>query len=203
MPESIQIRNNDFSIRTWYLNETEEELKNGLILSATDELKLSSISHSKRRNIFWITRKLALSENILQIDYTDNGKPFSREKKVSISHSGNWIGMMTSIDYETGIDIELPHERIHKIKNRFLTENEKNNICKDNTLLLTIAWSVKEAVFKKYGGPTVFFRENIHLIEINTVRNHALVNCKTEQGNIGQILKFEILKDGYILVYTL
>ncbi len=203
MPESIQIRNNDFSIRTWYLNETEEELKNGISLNSSDELKLTSLSNLKRRKIFWITRRLALAENISQIDYTNSGKPFSQDRKISISHSGNWIGMMTSVSFETGIDIEFPYERIHKIKDRFLTSEEKNTVCNDNTFLLTIAWGVKEAVFKKYGGPTVFFRENINLLEIDPDQNCALVKCITQQGIIDQALKFEILSDGYILVYTL
>jgi phosphopantetheinyl transferase len=146
---------------------------------------------------------LALAENILKIDYTNSGKPFSGGMKISISHSGNWIGMMTSTRFETGIDIEFPHERIHKIKDRFLTEVEKNEICKDDTFLLTIAWGVKEAVFKKYGGPTVFFKEKINLCEINSVQNSVRVKCIMEQKIIDQALKFEILNDGYILVYTL
>jgi phosphopantetheinyl transferase len=61
----------------------------------------------------------------LEIDYNANGKPFLVNSKeyISISHSRNFIGILKA-PFDVGLDIEEINERITKIKNRFLNEDE-------------------------------------------------------------------------------
>ena len=110
------------------------------------------------------------------IEIADTRKPFLPDEQYhfSISHCGDYAAAIVSKDKRVGIDIELPVEKIKRIANKFLNEEEysifniQHSILNDplptpDSRLPTLLWSAKEAVFKWYGDGGVDFREHIQL----------------------------------------
>jgi phosphopantetheine--protein transferase-like protein len=88
--------------------------------------------------------------------------PFS----ISISHSFPFIAVIIGKKKEKlGVDIELFSDRILKIGNRFMNENEWNAMpaeaIKSNYLMQI--WSAKEATFKYFKNGSLEFSNNIEV----------------------------------------
>ena len=121
----------------------------------------------------------------------DTRKPFLPDEQYhfSISHCGDYAAAIVSKDSRVGIDIEIPVEKILKIKNKFLSEEEKkifnaqysmfnaqgSEFTTHDSRLTTLLWSAKESVFKWYGNGAVDFRRHIKLTEQNN--DLESINC--------------------------
>src|SRR5674476_25323 len=107
------------------------------------------------------------------IRIADTKKPFLENEAYhfSISHCGNYAAVMVSSTQRVGIDVELVTEKVARVKDRFLSYKEQNMIeaIKSSSFnllqasLLTAAWSIKESLFKWYGGGQVDFKEHLHI----------------------------------------
>lgn len=101
------------------------------------------------------------------IQIADTRKPFlpGEEYHFSISHCGDFAAAIVSKDKRVGIDIEIPAEKIARIADKFINNNEKElfGFPTQDHRLLTVIWSAKESVFKWYGEGGVDFKENILL----------------------------------------
>lgn len=104
-----------------------------------------------------------------EILIADTRKPYLANEKYhfSISHCGDYAAAIVSKTLRVGIDIELYTERVHKIKHKYLHPIELqfvNTIATDQqTKLLTLLWSAKEAMFKWWGNGDVDFSEVMQL----------------------------------------
>ncbi|HYG51475.1 MAG TPA: 4'-phosphopantetheinyl transferase superfamily protein, partial [Flavobacteriales bacterium] len=101
-----------------------------------------------------------------------------------------------------GIDIEYYGDRILKIRHKYLDENE-TRFCGNDSTKCIIVWAAKESIFKKFGGNTVHFAENVHVDEM-TSEKQQMLHAKIEIDNkvITQRLFCELF-DEFVLVYTL
>ena len=128
------------------------------------------------------------------IQIADTRKPFLQGDPYhfSISHCGDYAAAIVSKNSRVGIDIEIPVDKIARIKDKFLNEDEqqqwtsviaaattsetnqevgnrkqdsKQSDSHEKNILLTLLWSCKESVFKWYGNGKVDFREHINLKE--------------------------------------
>lgn len=107
------------------------------------------------------------------IKVADTLKPFLENEAYhfSISHCGDYAAVIVSKNLRVGVDIEIPNEKVARIKHKFLHEDELaivnnlNSAYKPVTPLqtLTILWSCKEAIFKWWSFGKVDFSENIRL----------------------------------------
>ena len=122
------------------------------------------------------------------IQIADTRKPFlpGEEYHFSISHCGDFAAAIVSKDKRVGIDIEIPIEKIIRIQDKFLTEEEKkmfgvrnqesgeetpdsrlmtpdSQLPAPDSRLPTLLWSAKESIFKWYGDGGVDFRKHIQL----------------------------------------
>ncbi|HEX7846708.1 MAG TPA: 4'-phosphopantetheinyl transferase superfamily protein [Chitinophagaceae bacterium] len=103
----------------------------------------------------------------------DTRKPFLPDEQFhfSISHCGDYAAAIVSTDKRVGVDIEIPVEKILRVKDKFLSEEEKKIFNTQysilNTQLATTLWSCKEAVFKWYGDGSVDFKRHIQLQRIH------------------------------------
>lgn len=119
------------------------------------------------------------------IRIADTRKPFlpGEQYHFSISHCGDFAAAIVSKDKRVGIDIEIPIEKIIRIQDKFLTEEEKKMFGVRNqtapaaslqrpkesgdetpdSRLPTLLWSAKESVFKWYGDGGVDFKKHIQL----------------------------------------
>lgn len=158
---------------------------NTTYITDKEQLLLSSISNEKRKQEFLQVRKLR-NDTIgkMEILYSENGKPQLSNSNdfISISHSQNFVGILKA-PFNIGLDIEELNERILKVKERFLNDEEiymfGNGI--EN---ITTAWTLKEAMFKLNLRKGIDFRKEL------------LVTEKTEVGFLGKMLDI----DGWRLV---
>jgi phosphopantetheinyl transferase len=104
------------------------------------------------------------------IKIADTRKPFlpNDQYHFSISHCGDYAAAIVSKDKRVGVDIEIPVEKIVRIKDKFLSADEMTRWETANHLpvanqLLTLLWSCKEAVFKWHGNGGVDFSDHIQL----------------------------------------
>lgn len=112
----------------------------------------------------------------------DTKKPFlaDEEYHFSISHCNHYAAAIVSKEQRVGVDIETPQAKIEKIRFKFLNafEIELLIAIPYNFLQsLTLAWSIKETIFKWYGQGQVDFREHIHLMNLNVHDNQFIANC--------------------------
>ena len=113
-----------------------------------------------------------------EIAIADTRKPYLpyEQYHFSISHCGDYAAAIISSTHRVGIDIEIPSEKVERIKHKFLSGQE--NMVIDNLLLYgdsflptaanqlpTVIWSAKEAVFKWYGLGEVDFKKHICLTD--------------------------------------
>lgn len=137
------------------------------------------------------------------VKIADTRKPFlpNEQYHFSISHCGDYAAAIVSKDKRVGVDIEIPVEKIFRVKDKFLSVDEMskweigneqlaisnqqsaigNSVDSDdnvpiaNCQLLTLLWSCKEAVFKWYGDGGVDFSEHIQLQKQNEATE--TINC--------------------------
>lgn len=134
------------------------------------------------------------------IEIADTRKPFLKDEQYhfSISHCGDYAAAIVSKDSRVGIDIEIPVEKIVKIADKFLNEEEYsifniqrsmfNDSLTTHHSQLTLLWSAKESVFKWYGDGGVDFREHIQL-----KRQHdgtETIDCFFSKNNLELIVHY-------------
>lgn len=111
------------------------------------------------------------------IQIADTRKPYlpGEQYHFSISHCGDYAAAIVSRNLRVGVDIEIPVEKIIRIRDKFLSAAELVAFGKLDMDQLTLCWSAKEAVFKWYGEGGVDFREHIHLRK--NADNPDMINC--------------------------
>ena len=103
----------------------------------------------------------------------DTRKPYLENEAYhfSISHCGDYAAAIASKTKRVGVDIEMPSEKVNRIKHKFLGQeelamvNEKWTTGNEQTVLaqLTLLWSCKEAMFKWWGNGNVDFSDMMKL----------------------------------------
>ncbi len=151
----------------FFLTKKMEWNVNEVTLNEGDIIRYSSIQNRERKNEFIGVRYLRNKyDSQLEIKYLNNGKPVveNKSKHISISHSKNHVAFAVA-KHPIGIDIEEIHERILKVRNRFLNENEQKIFDHNSILDLTVAWSAKEALFKLNDDSGIDFKTDLILTE--------------------------------------
>jgi len=187
----------------WEINESLHALESKVVLSE-DSLKLlnqkKSEIHKKQflaiRNIF---KFLCFDDKDLKYDKV--GKPiFSQNKRLSISHSGNYASVIIS-DHNVGIDIEKISDKTIKIKDKFL-DIELNYPQELNNQISLVYWNIKESIYKAVGITGIDFKKNILALplDINATK------CKSWYVNNDDIYSFEThfrISKNYTLAFVI
>ena len=102
------------------------------------------------------------------IQIAETRKPFLENEAYhfSISHCGDYAAVIVSTQNRVGVDIEIPHDKIERIQHKFLSQKEKylvEGIAGNTIEMLTMAWSIKEAMFKWYGAGQVDFINDMEI----------------------------------------
>ena len=140
----------------WKITEELEILKDCVHLNQVDNLKLDSFGSLSRKKEFITTRILLqelLGEGIAIVN-NEHGKPFLVDSnyEISISHSKEYVGVMVGLDHDMALDIEYLSDRVYRICNRFLSEDELSFISEtDKQLHIYQHWCAKECLIKLYG----------------------------------------------------
>ena len=155
-------------IGVWYITEEENFFLNHVPLQRNITHLHKRLQHLAGR---YLLRELFPEFPLSLIIIADTRKPFLKDDifHFSISHCGNYAAAIVSTQNRVGVDIEIPHKKIEKIQHKFLSDKEKNilnEIEGDDIEKLTMAWSIKEAMFKWYGNGQVDFIKDMNILSI-------------------------------------
>lgn len=138
-------------------------------LTSIEIERYHTFKNIKRKREFVATRILR-HENLgfEHIHYDSNGAPYIKsEGFISISHSGNTVGLAINKSHSVGLDLEFPRENILKIKSKFLSALEMELFDCMNKDVVTQLWSAKEALYKLAGRKEILFIEELVISKTN------------------------------------
>lgn len=164
MPLIFQQQINECTkIGVWHITETEDFFSVPLQRDIRNQHK--RMQHLAGR---YLLRQLFPEFPLELVLIADTRKPFLADEAFhfSISHCGDYAAAIVSTKYRVGADIEIPHPKVERVKHKFLSETEQELLKKqpgDAHSLLTMAWSIKEAVFKWDGQGQVDFIKHIEI----------------------------------------
>ena len=192
-------------IGVWHITEDENFFLEQVPLQRNITHPHKRLQHLAGR---YLLKKLFPEFPVSLILIADTRKPFLQDEAFhfSISHCGNYAAAIVSTENRVGVDIEIPHAKIEKIQHKFLSANEKIILHEDGSdqiKRLTMAWSVKEALFKWYGTGQVDFIEDMNITSLHNTEAGCDVNCvfKKEQ-NVSLVVK-NILLNGNNLSWVI
>ncbi len=143
-----------FTISKYFNFLTEQEIERAL-----------SFKSNKRQQEFVATR--ILRQEIFgfnHIHYNEVGAPFIKgEGFISISHANGIVGIAINELHEVSIDIETIGEKAVRLRNKFLSAIEKENLNIDSNIEMTKVWSLKEVLYKLTGKRGLHFKEHLQL----------------------------------------
>ena len=182
------IINNSTKILLWKiipgeLDETQ--------LSMDDKILLKTRKGNKSKEYFLAVRKLIKNEDPeIIIKYDLNGKPYlNTQKGISISHSNEIVAVGISNEIDFGMDVQYKTDKILNIQNKFLSNNEKQNLGDTPSLESLIKlWSAKESIYKALGIKGVSFSNDL---EIDIKKNKDLFKVGYSKKDNNKI-KFDL-----------
>lgn len=164
---------------------------------------VSRLIRSEKKRMEWLAARLLMKETGIKekLHYNESGKPMLSKGFISISHCFPYVAIYFSETADVGVDIEKINPRILKIVSRFMNDSELQIFSQDNLKSLTIAWGVKESVYKKHGGDTVHFAKNICIRSTDDKTNEIEVDVKNGTIESRERLFYQLIED-FVLVYT-
>ena len=147
--------NTSTTVYIWKIQESENELSKDLVLTEKSSARLHRMKSEMHRKGFLSIRHLMAVAGYVDTDmfYDEMGKPHLKDgKKISITHSNHFTGIIVSDTIAVGIDIEKHRDKILKIAYKFTPIREYKTIANTEALVrkLTVVWGCKESLYKIY-----------------------------------------------------
>lgn len=173
----------------WEITESEVFFTKSVSLRAAIGHPFKRLQHLAGRKIL---PSLFPDFPLAAILIDEQRKPYLEDHQYhfSISHCGKYAAAIVSRKARVGIDIEIPIATVLAVKHKFLSEDEKVLIenCGLRPLqAYTLAWSVKEALFKWYGKGQVDFRKDMKIKSLHREPPQFVLDCifyKEENKNL-------------------
>ena len=193
------------TIYIWKIEETFEELSNGLVLTENSISRLSGMKSKLHQKGFLSVRKLLKHAGYedSSLYYNEYGRPFLHEDKhISITHSFEFAAVLIS-DVEAGVDIEKNREKIVNIQHRFVNTEVDSLSEEDLVKQLTVIWGAKESMYKTYPYGGLSFHDHIGINPFLFADGRSSGRVIFDTWKKEYDIKFEFLKEGFTLVYAL
>jgi phosphopantetheinyl transferase len=163
----------------WHITEAEEFFIGLVPLQ-------NSITHPHKR-LQHLAGRVLLTElfpdfPLLLIRIADTKKPYLQDEAYhfSISHCGDYAAAIVSKNERVGVDVEVPREKIEMITHKYLNDFEKETICLlpgSFVDMLTLAWSIKETLFKWNGAPNIDFKAHMQILNCYESQGRFTADC--------------------------
>ncbi len=175
-------------IGVWHITEGEEFFLQHVTLQRSITHPHKRLQHLAGR---YMLRELFPDFPLTLIAIADTRKPFLEDEAFhfSISHCGDYAAAIVSTENRVGVDIEIPHPKIERIQHKFLSESEQL-LLGNYPSMLTMAWSVKEAMFKWYGDGQVDFIKHMEITEFLKTPTGFTAKCIFRKN---EILEVEVM----------
>lgn len=187
----------DYLLGLWEISETLGEIINLLVNSGIDYMQLlDGINSEKYKRERLASRILALNlgVNPLLIKHKPNGKPFILESDccqytdISIAHSGKYAGIILSRGFKIGIDVQFYTPVLEKVKEKFLSLDEKKRETYFNSTLgelyLLGMWCAKEAAYKALDNMRLPFYRDVQIIQAKKNGSLYDIECKVPDATL-------------------
>lgn len=200
--------NESTKLGIWEISENENYFEEVLPIQREIHHSHKRLQHLAGRLLL---RRLFPSFPLHEILIAETRRPYLDEDPFhfSISHCDEYAAAVVSETQRVGVDIELFSQKTIAIRHKFLTLVEQHLIIDslsgqlDECISFTIAWSVKEALYKWLATSSVDFKQHLH-IESIVVKDEfeGELICSVSK-NIQQQLRvgYKIF-DGFVLAYT-
>lgn len=191
----------------WKIEESEAELSKDIELTPHCQNRIEGMKSELHRRGFLSIRHLMAEAGYVDADlfYDDNGKPHLKDgKRISITHSNHFTGIIISDRTDVGIDIEKQRDKIQRIAHKFTPLEEYRTIANNEALIrkLTVVWGCKEALYKIYSEPGLSFIQHIFINDFDLsdtkISGKIFYEGQTSKYDIS-FLEFE----NFTLVYAL
>lgn len=164
---------NKAEVSVWKITETEEELIQLSSVPSDEMEEISLIRNENMRKQRLAVRALLneVFEDKVYLSHHDNGKPFLENciTNISITHTDRYVAIITHQEEDLGIDMESVDRDFSTVKEKALSEDEKEDLDEDDRLneQLALYWCAKEAIFKRMSQSKVDFAEQIRVKRFN------------------------------------
>ncbi len=192
-------------IALWHLTEERDELA-ALLSPAEREWLLAKGLSPKRFCEQAATRLLfnRLTETRDRaIRYSAEGAPLLDDLSgyISISHTRQWVAVAYHPALPVGIDIERPSEQVTRIAPRVLSEAELT-ACPATVrrTWIHLCWSAKEALFKAIPESGIDFREQLHIVPAQPMREGCLSATESRTEAHREYTLWYRATDDYVIV---
>lgn len=153
----------DIRLAIWKIDEEPDFFLKKVPLSKEIQHPHKRKQHLAGRYLLTI---LAPDFPLSEIAIADSRKPYLKDEKYhfSISHCGDYAAAIISKTKRVGIDIEIFDQKVLRIRQKFLSEQEDAFFQKNHDLsleLYTTLWCAKEAIYKWFSFGKVNFKKNI------------------------------------------
>ena len=172
--------NDDTKLGLWRIEEPENFFLQFVPLQKKITHPHKRLQHLAGR---FLLRKLFPHFPLKLIKIAETRKPFlpGEEYHFSISHCGDYAAVIVSSKYRVGVDVEWPQQKIDIVKHKFMGTKEftvlKMMDERDELFKLTMAWSIKEAIFKWYGLGQLDFKKHMVIQQLYKEEELFTANC--------------------------
>lgn len=203
----IDIISQSSSLLLWDITESEDMLQATYRPKAHELEELREISLPIKKQE-WLSSRLCVSELCQHMHLPYNGiikdiygKPHlqGNDAQLSLSHCFPVAGAIINKEQATGIDIELPQQKMLKVGDRYCNEKEWK-FAKKDVDMLTIIWAAKETLYKIHGKKKLIFKENLGIEPFKLNDEGNLKACiHLNQGSEVFDLRFFHWKDYWVV----
>lgn len=193
-------------VGVWKIEEEEGWFKERLDLYPEERNALSLIKGEGKRKEWlasrWLLHEMSGREVRAACLKDAFGKPHLNNSnyEISLSHSDHVAAVVASPN-PCGIDIQIKVDKITRLADKFLNEQEKQWIDTDHIIEdLHLVWGAKEALYKTYSKGKVDFINDLRIIDVDK-NNKIATGVITKLNQLQCTLHYEWIKT-YLLVYV-
>jgi phosphopantetheinyl transferase len=181
----------------WKLEEAEDFFLKAVPLQREITHPHKRLQHLAGR---WLLKYLFPEFPLELIRIADTRKPFLENEiyHFSISHCGDYAAVIVSEKCRVGVDIEIPTQKVERIKHKFLHREELELLKHkgmESIVPLTLMWSCKEAVFKWWSYGNVDFSDQIRLLPSDLKVKGSINACFIEKESYDLSLHYNLFED--------
>ncbi len=206
MPLVFQQNINDTSILGIWKIEESLAFFEAIPTTQTFRHEARAIGHRSCRQII---RTLAPDIDLNQLVQDEHGRPIHRAASIdlSFSHTHGWSAALLTKQGRCGVDIEIIGDKALLVQTKFLTEEDKqvlHTLSAQDESNYTLAWSMKETVFKWYGRGAVDFKKHIRLLSVESMeRNQVVAQIEFSRDEPRQLTIHGLVYDEYVVTWLI
>jgi phosphopantetheinyl transferase len=156
----------------------------------------------------WLLKQLFPEFPVDLIRVADTRRPFLEQDPFhfSISHAGPFAAAIVSTTERVGVDIEIPHPKIVRLKDKFSDSREREQYhhwSTDPLHQLTLGWSFKEAMYKWLAQPGVVFKTQLHVTPQPAASGRFGARCRIQHGETHYLTGEGFWVNDYLLTWVM